>query len=244
MIDANTGRTLFEKYADTKTQVASTQKVVTALVVLESGNLGRVVTIQKPDTLVEPGKLYVKTGQTYTRMQLLTAMLVKSENDAAAALARDHSGSVQAFSLEMNRKARELGAYNSYFLNSHGLPAPQYSTARDMAKIAFRAYREPTLRHIVEMPSYNFTFSTGRSKLLKSTNKLLERSTIYNGMKTGFTNAAGRCLISSASYGGRDVILVQLGSKSQFIFDDAEAMMRWGLQMGSSFSPSPYLTSY
>lgn len=244
LIDARTGRTLYQKFADTKTQVASTQKLVTALVVIDRGNLMQPVTIQRADTLVEPTKLGVRAGQTYTRMNLLSAMLVKSENDAAAALARDNAGSIPSFAVLMDRKAREVGAYNTHFVNPHGLPAYQYSTARDMAKIAFRAYREPLLRNIVCRPTYSFTFADGRTRTLENTNKLLKRSTVYNGMKTGFTNAAGRCLISSASSNGRDVILVQFGSKTTYIFDDAERLMQWGLGHGSAPVSDLYATNY
>lgn len=229
MIDARTGRTLYQKSADMRTQVASTQKLVTALVIVDRGNLDERLTIAPQDCAVEPTKLGVRPGQSYTRRNLLTAMLVKSENDAAAALARDSSGSCEAFASAMNRKAFELGARDTYFVNPHGLPAFQHSTARDMARIAFRAYHEPVLRQMMATPYYTFVFSNGRTAQLESTNKLLKRSPIYNGMKTGYTIAAGRCLISSASSGGRDVILVQFGSKTSYIFDDAERMMNWGL---------------
>ena len=101
-----------------------------------------------------------------------------------------------------------------------------------MARIAFRAYREPVLRRLMASRYYSFVYATGRRKTLENTNKLLKRSQIYNGMKTGYTNAAGRCLISSASSSGREVILVQLGSKTKYIFDDAERVMRWGLRQG------------
>jgi D-alanyl-D-alanine carboxypeptidase (penicillin-binding protein 5/6) len=234
LIDARTGRTLYQKFADASVPVASTQKLLTALVLLDGAGLDGTLVVHPVDTLVEPAKLYLRAGHVYTRRALLTAMMVESENDAA--LARDHSGSMEAFAAAMNRKAWTLGARNSHFANSHGLPARQHSTARDMARIAYQAYREPVLRHLMALPSYTFVYANGRTNRLKSTNKLLTRSPIYNGMKTGFTYAAGRCLISSASTGGRDVILVQLGSKSQYIFNDAERLMQWGLsQIGASW---------
>jgi len=229
MIDARTGRVLYQKFADTRTQVASTQKLVTALVLLDRGNLDGRLVIAPGDCAVEPAKLGVRPGQSYSRRALLTATMVKSENDAAEALARDHSGSAAVFAEAMNRKAWELGARDSYFLNSHGLPAFQHSTARDMARIAYRAYREPVLRQMMNLKHTNFIFANGRVEMLESTNKLLARSPIFNGMKTGYTFAAGRCLISSASSGGREVILIQLGSRTNYIFDDAERVMRWGL---------------
>lgn len=229
MIDAQSGRTLYQKLADTPIQVASTQKLVTALLIADRGNLDGRLTVSPAATNVEPAKLYLRSGQTYSRGTLLAAMLVKSENDAAAALAIDHSGSMAAFADAMNRKAWSLGARNSHFLNAHGLPAPQHSTARDMARIAFRAYHEPVLRRWMDSPYYTFVYADGRTKSLEATNKLLRRASMYNGMKTGFTFAAGRCLISSASVNGREVILAQFGSKTNYIFNDAERLMQWGL---------------
>jgi D-alanyl-D-alanine carboxypeptidase (penicillin-binding protein 5/6) len=182
------------------------------------------------DTRVQPTKLGLRAGERYSRRSLLEAFMVKSSNDAAAALARDHAGSSEAFAAEMNRVARSLGAMNSHFVNPHGLPAEQYSTARDMARIAFRAYRNQTLRQMMVMPSTAFRHNSGRVSYLEATNKLLGRSSIYNGMKTGYTIASGRCFISSGSYNGREVIFVQLGSRTQHIFDDAEKLIRWGLR--------------
>jgi len=101
-----------------------------------------------------------------------------------------------------------------------------------MARIAFRAYREPFLRRLMNSRYYTFVYSSGRTTTLENTNKLLARSAMFNGMKTGYTFAAGRCLISSAAAGGREVILAQFGSKTRYIFDDAERLMRWGLSHG------------
>lgn len=186
------------------------------------------ITIQPSDTKVEPTKLGVKAGEKYPRGILLQAVLVKSTNDLAAAVARDYAGSVAAFAEHMNRVAKSLGAESSYFLNPHGLPARQYSTARDMARIAFRAYRNPDLRRMMLTRNMAFRFNSGRVTQLKTTNDLLERSPAFTGMKTGYTIAAGRCLITSATINGREMILVQLGSKTKYIFDDAERLMRWG----------------
>jgi D-alanyl-D-alanine carboxypeptidase (penicillin-binding protein 5/6) len=227
VIDADSGRTLFQKNADSIRQVASTQKLLTALIVAEAGNLDGPVVIQSIDTFVEPTKVGFRPGQVYSRRQLLSALLVHSCNDAAVALGRDNAGSVAAFAAVMNARAASMGALSSHFVNPNGLPAPQYSTARDMARIAYRAYRHPELRAIMRMPGYNFQFNSGRSSYLKSTNKLLGVCPGVDGMKTGFTNAAGRCLVTSATIGGRHFIVVQLGSKTSYIFDDAARMLSW-----------------
>lgn len=232
LIDAGTGRVLYEKNADMRRQVASTQKLLTAILIAERRGLDTPIVIEASDTRAEPTKLGFLAGQTYSRRSLLTAIMVKSSNDAAAALARDHSGSIPAFAAAMNRRASELGAQSSYFANPHGLPAEQFSTARDVARIAYRAYRFPDLRAMMLMPSYTFRFNSGRTKRLEATNKLLTRSSMFNGMKTGYTHAARRCLVTSATLGNRSLILVQLGSETRYIFDDAERMIQWGFGQG------------
>lgn len=239
MIDARTGQVLFQKNADERRVPASTQKLLTALLVARRGNLDAPMTIRPEDTRVEPTKLGLRAGERYTRRSLLESIMVKSSNDACAALARDHSGTEDAFATNMNRAAYSLGARSSYFVNSHGLPASQFSTARDIARIAFLAYREPVLRRMMQQRVVYFRHNSGRITTLKATNKLLERSAAFNGMKTGYTNAAGRCLVSSGRLNGREVILVQLGSRTQHIFDDAQRVMAWsgrGTYGGTSYA--------
>lgn len=226
-IDARTGRVLFQKNADEPRQVASTQKLLTALIITERENLDGYITIAPEDTRVEPTKLGLRAGERYPRRVLLQAMMVKSSNDATAALARDHAGSEEAFAAEMTRVAYALGARSSLFRNAHGLPASQFSTARDMARIAFRAYQNPEIRAMASLQQMVFRHNSGRITTLKSTNDLLKKSSVHTGMKTGFTFAAGRCLISSANIGGREIILVQLGSKTAHIFKDAETVLFW-----------------
>src|SRR5207245_8314545 len=137
VINAHGGEVLYEKNADQMRPPASTEKLLTALIVAESGYLDRPVTVQLIDTLAEPVKLNIKPGETYQRIDLLRALLVKSPNDVARCLARDNAGSIEAFAEVMNRRAHELGATHSHFVNPNGLPAPgQYSTARDLAIIA------------------------------------------------------------------------------------------------------------
>jgi D-alanyl-D-alanine carboxypeptidase (penicillin-binding protein 5/6) len=227
LIDARSGKVLFQKNADTKRPVASTQKLLTALIVARSGNLDEIVTIGAPETRVEPTKLGLKPGERYPRLQLLEAIMVKSANDACSALARNHSGSESAFAEKMNATAWQLGARSSSFANSSGLPAEQYSTARDIARIAFHAYRNPDLREMMQKEKTYFRRNNGRVTVLEATNKLLGSSEAFNGMKTGYTNAAGRCLVSSGLLNGREVILVQLGSKTKHIFRDAARAMAW-----------------
>jgi D-alanyl-D-alanine carboxypeptidase (penicillin-binding protein 5/6) len=232
LFDARTGRTLYEKNADEPRQVASTQKLVTGLIVTEQDPLDGPVRVAVEDTRVEPTKVGLRAGETYPRRQLLSAMMVHSANDCAAALARAHAGNLEAFAQEMNAMARRCGATCSHFVNPHGLPAQQHSTARDMSRIAFRAYRNPALREAMAMRSYCFRYANGRMCELSPTDHLLAVSPYYNGMKTGFTEQAGKCLITSYSRDGREYILVQLGSHSPRIFNDAQVMIGWAESRG------------
>lgn len=231
LIDPANGFVLADRNADTPRSVASTQKVLTALIVVEAGNLDKPVRIAASDIAVEPSKLGVRPGEVYTRRELVTAFLVKSANDVANALARDNAGSIAAFASKMNARARSLGASNSYFVNPHGLSAGgQHSTARDMARIATAAHQNGVIRDIVRRRYSTFRFASGRTATLKNTNELLGKMPECDGMKTGYTGPAGRCLISTAHRAGREVLLVQLGTKTRFIWDDGAAMMAWGLR--------------
>lgn len=230
LVDGRSGAVLAARNADTARSVASTQKILTAMIVAEAGNLDRPVRVAASDVQVEPSKLGVKPGEVYTRRQLLIAFLVKSSNDVANVLARDNAGSIAAFSAKMNARARSLGANTSVFRNPHGLTAKgQYSTARDMGRIAMAAYRNPIIRDAVRRKYYTFRYANGRTVTLENTNEILGRMAECDGMKTGYTVPAGRCLISCAHTWNKDVILVQLGTKTKFIWNDGINMMRWGL---------------
>ncbi len=198
---------------------------------LDNGNLAHRFTIRKSDTWVVPTKLGIAPGEVYSRRKLLGALLVRSGNDVARALARSVAGSETAFAKLMNRKARNLGMHDSHFLNPHGLTAKgQHSTARDMAICARAAYSSPTLRGIMGTRQYTFHYSNGRKKLLKNTNKVLRRLPYCNGMKTGTTRASGRCLVSSGTLNGRTAIAVVLGATSKTIWNDSEKLLRWALE--------------
>ena len=231
VVDAASGRVLMAKNADERCAVASTQKLMTALLVTESGSLSDRVVIQPSDTTVEPTKLYLKAGHSYTRGQLLKAILVRSANDASVALARDIAGSVAGFAQQMNFRARSLGMSNSNFLNPHGLTQEgQYSTARDIAVLARYVYRHPSIRGPMTIRSYDFRHDNGKVSKLTNTNRLLKRLPYATGMKTGTTRASGKCLVASGSLHGRTVIAVVLGSTSSSVWTDSEALLRWALE--------------
>jgi D-alanyl-D-alanine carboxypeptidase (penicillin-binding protein 5/6) len=230
VVDAITGEILHEKNADELRPPASTQKLLTALVILESGDLFRRVVVQPEDVDTEPVKLNIRPGESYTRMELLQILLVHSPNDVARCLARDNAGSLQAFATKMNHKAYQLGLKSSHFINPNGLPAPgQYSTARDLARIAQAAYANRTIRSIVSMKSVKFYFADGRVRDYTNTNRTLLKDPFCNGMKTGYTASAGRCLIASGAAAGRDIIVVVLGDKTRTVWQDASVLLAWGL---------------
>lgn len=230
VIDVSNGQVLYEKNADAIRAPASTTKLLTGLIVAESGNLDRPVTVQQTDTLAEPVKLNIKPGDTYSRIDLLRALLVKSPNDVARCLARDNAGSIEAFAERMTQRAFAIGAHNSRWVNPNGLPdARQYSTARDLSMIARVAYANPLIRSIVCLPQLNFRYANGRTRELENTNKLLKRLPYCNGMKTGYTEAAGKCLIASGSRPGKDIIVVVLGDSHSGVWRDAGALLAWAL---------------
>lgn len=233
VLDASSGHILHELNADQPRPVASTQKLLTSLIVAETGNLDAQVHVEAVDTFCEPSKLDIKAGEVYRRGDLLRVLLVKSENDVARCLARDNAGSIEAFAARMNAKAAALGMTSSHFENPNGLPIPgQYSTARDMAKLAFAAYHNRTIRSCVCLKDLSWTSPSGRTTLFHNTNHVLRSFPLCNGMKTGYTEAAGHCLVSSAAANGREVISVALGDNKD-IWIDSYRLLNWGLSNGS-----------
>jgi D-alanyl-D-alanine carboxypeptidase (penicillin-binding protein 5/6) len=231
VVDVTSGRVLYAKNADVPRAVASTQKIVTALCVLDAGNIDKPVTISATDGACEPTKLGLKPGEVYSRRELLKVLMVKSANDVGRALARDVGGDQESFAAMMNHKAASLGMRNSNFRNPHGLTEPgQYSTARDMAIAARAAYRSALIRSYTATKAFTFRYNDGRTRVLENTNKVLKTLPYCNGMKTGTTNASGRCLVSTGSLNGRSVIVVVLKSTTPHIWTDSSKLLRWALE--------------
>lgn len=246
VVDINQGRILYAKNIDQKRAVASTQKIITALCVLDAGNLDKKVKIAKSDSHCQPTKLGIRAGETYTRRELLQVLMVKSANDVARALARDVAGSQDAFRRMMNQKCAQLGMRNSHFKNPHGLTEPgQYSTARDIAIAAIAAYRQPVIRKFINTQEITFRFNNGRTQTLTNTNKVLKTLPYCNGMKTGTTRASGRCLVATGSLRGREVVSIVLKSNSHNVWSDSTKLLRWALErplVGLSQNDAPAST--
>ena len=229
VIDPRTGKVLYAYNADTRRQVASTQKIVTALCICDERRLDKMVTIQASDNQAPPVKLGLKPGTQYRKIDLLRAMMTGSFNDVAVCLARDTAGSVEAFVERMNARAARMGMRNSHFANPNGLPAAQYSTARDMARAACYAYNNRVIRSLINTPQYTFVKADGSTKLIRSTNKLLGKYPWVQGMKTGYTNAAGKCLISCGAYNNTAVVVVVLGSTGSKVWGESLKYLKWAL---------------
>ncbi|MCB1064658.1 MAG: serine hydrolase [Verrucomicrobiae bacterium] len=232
VIDGRTMQFYYQKDAKTKTPVASTQKLMTALIICSENDLDEKIEVPEAVLHVEPTVIGVKPGQKYTRRELLLSLLVRSGNDIAATLAIDNAGSIEAFAKKMNDTARSLGMETTNFINPHGLPAEgQYSCAHDMALLAFEAYQNAVIREMVQTQQCTFTFNDGSTRELYNTNQVLKSSEYCNGMKTGFTYASGHCLICSGEKNGQDRIVVMIKSSKPYVWNDSEKLLDWALDL-------------
>ena len=226
IVDGGSGKTLFSQGAAQPREVASLQKLVTALVIAEAGELDKPVTITAQDASGPPTKLPHSVGGTYTRRDLLQAMLVLSANDAARALARDNAGSEAAFGAKMTAMARRLGAENSVFKDSAGLAAAgQYSTAEDMMRVVMAAYKNPLIRQAAGTKFLPWRQANGKMTLLRNSNRILHRHAACRGMKVGYTARAGHCAAVVWEENGRRLFGVVLrGHGEMFWLQTAVAM--------------------
>ena len=206
LVDAQTGRVLYEKAADKQSLIASTTKIMTALVVCEQCNVLDRVRIPKEAVGIEGSSMYLKEGEVLTVQELLYGLMLHSGNDAAVALAIYCGGTVEGFAQLMNDKAHRLGMDDSHFENPHGLDSPgHYSTARDMALLAAYAMEDPIFAKTVSTKTI-----TAGGRTLRNHNKLLWLVEGADGVKTGYTRAAGRNLVYSATRQDRRLVMVTM----------------------------------
>lgn len=221
LIDGLTGEVLFAEHEDQKSLIASTTKIMTALVILENKNLDETVTIPTEAVGIEGSSLYLEAGDKLTIRELLYGMMLHSGNDAAVALALLCSGSVEAFADLMNEKAAELGLANTHFVNPSGLDGEDhYSTAKDLAIMTAYAMKNPEFVQIVSTK----TITIGERRL-KNHNRLLWTLEGAIGVKTGYTKAAGRILVSAASRNNRCLIAVTIHDGNDW--KDHSALYEW-----------------
>ena len=224
LLDAATGRVLYEKNADQQSLIASTTKIMTALVVCQNCNVLDRVRIPREAVGIEGSSVYLQEGEIQTVQELLYGLMLRSGNDAAVALAIYCGGTVEGFAEMMNDKARLLGLTNSHFVNPHGLDAPgHYSCARDLAVLAAYAMEDPVFAMTVSTKSV-----TVGQRVMKNHNKLLWRVEGADGVKTGYTKAAGRILVSSATRGGRRLICTTINAPDDW--NDHEALLERGFK--------------
>lgn len=206
VVDATTDRVLYEKDADSRSLIASTTKIMTALIVCEQCNVLDRMRIPKEAVGIEGSSMYLCEGEVLTIQELLYGLMLHSGNDAAVALAIYCGGTVEGFAQLMNDKARLLGMTGTHFENPNGLDSPgHYSTARDLATLSSYAMNNPIFAQTVSTK----TVTIG-SRSLRNHNKLLWRLDGAEGIKTGFTKAAGRLLVSSVLRDGRRLIAVTI----------------------------------
>lgn len=222
LLDGQTGRVIYEKLADKQSLIASTTKVMTALIVCEQVNVLDRVRIPAEAVGIEGSSMYLKAGEVLTVQELLYGLMLHSGNDAAVALAIYCGGTVEGFAELMNDKAHRLGLKNTHFVNPNGLDSPgHYSTARDMALLAAYAMENPIFYKTV---STKTVIAGGRS--LRNHNKLLWQLEGADGVKTGFTKKAGRILVSSCTRQNRRLICVTMNDGNDW--QDHKNLMETG----------------
>ncbi|MDF2989046.1 MAG: D-alanyl-D-alanine carboxypeptidase [Eubacterium sp.] len=213
VLDTASGRVLYEKNAYTRRAIASTTKIMTAIVALENGNDEEDVLVSKRAAAIGGSTAHLKAGKTYKLKDLLYAMMLRSGNDAAIAVAEHIGGSVELFAEMMNRKAAEIGAINSNFVTPHGLDDPQhYSTPYDLALITQYALKNEKFCNIVGTKNSVFDGNN-----ITNTNEMLSLYPGVDGVKTGYTGQAGRCLVTSATKNNWRIITVVLNCATRAV---------------------------
>ncbi|MBS7526814.1 D-alanyl-D-alanine carboxypeptidase [Fusibacter paucivorans] len=256
LINEDTGQVIFEKNANIPMFPASTTKILTALIILEDCDLNAEVTIDEKVPYVDGSSIALETGEVLTVDQLLHAMLMVSANDAAEALAKFHSGTVEAFTMVMNERAASLGALNSNFENPHGLPNENHvSTAYDLAMIAKAAMEIPYFREIIMTPRYTIPANQVKTedRVLNHSNKFIpgvpgssdkinvrgETVTkgydLMTGIKSGYTTIARHCFVGAIEKDGRRYISAILKSEGVNMYIDTRNLLDYGLYSVSSY---------
>lgn len=232
LIEASTGRVIYEKNADEKAYPASTTKMLTCVLAIEKGDLDKTLSVSQRAAWTEDPYVGFQQGDMLKERDLLKALMMVSDNSSAVVLAEGIGGSVEGFAKMMNDKAKEIGLTNSHFVTPNGLPDDDhYSTARDMAKIAAYGWHNEKFREFsgTEMDTIEWVSPVNKRMVVKNSNKLLGTMPGVNGIKTGWTNAAGGCLAASAKRDGVQLIAVVLHSDDvNTRFTEAGKLLEYG----------------
>ncbi|GAB4452977.1 MAG: D-alanyl-D-alanine carboxypeptidase family protein [Armatimonadaceae bacterium] len=234
LVDADTGQVLWEKNADVRRPMASTTKIMTALLLIENTQPDDVITCLDPSvTKIEESSLHIKPWEKFSSQDLLYGFLLRSGNDAGVVIAQHVAGSVPKFAEKMNARAREIGAVNTNFVNPHGLHHKEhYTTARDLSLIAMEAMQNPRFADAVSEPVRTITRSKNQSDTVikaKVKRYFYDKFPGADGVKTGYTRAAGRCFVGSATRDGRRLMAVVLGSTDS-ASGDTIPILSWGFR--------------
>ena len=231
LMEASTGQVLMESAAHERLPMASTTKIMTALVALEHADLSQPVQISEKAVGVEGSSVYLKAGEILTMEQLLCALMLESANDAAAAIAIEIAGDIESFADLMNETAQRIGLTDTHFTNPHGLDnAEHYSSAYDLAMLARYALQNPDFARIVS--TYKTSIPLGGDegiRVLINHNKMLKYYDGTIGVKTGYTKRCGRCLVSAATRDGVTMIAVTLSAPDDW--RDHTAMLDYGFSL-------------
>ncbi len=236
LMEADSGELIFSQNENSRLPMASTTKIMTALVTLERALLDEKITVPAAAVGIEGSSIYLVENEILTIEDLLYALMLQSANDAAVALALAVAGSVDAFAVLMNEKAVELGLTDTHFVNPHGLDADEhYTTAKELALITRAALENPTFRSICGTERKSIPMQGVKGKrLLLNHNKMLRTYDGAIGVKTGFTKKTGRCLVSAAERDGVTLIAVTLGAPDDW--RDHTAMLDYGFSLYESVS--------
>lgn len=231
VLDAETGEVLYEKNAYQLRAPASTTKILTSILAIECGNLNEHVTVSPYAASVGEASLHLGAFDRLTLNELVHGALIRSGNDACVAIAEHLSPSEEEFVGLMNLKAQSLGAYNTTFYNTNGLPHLKHlTTAYDLAVIARYALQNPIFSKIVQTKYYTMKWEEPqKSFFITNTNKLLWSYPLATGVKTGTTNKAGKCLVASAKNGNQKIIAVILNAFDRF--GDAKKLLEYGFSV-------------
>ena len=230
LIEASTGRVLASKNEQAPLAMASTTKIMTAITAIENAeNLDEIFEIDPSAVGISGTSMYLRKGEKHSLRDLLYALMLVSANDASVAIGKRVGGTLEKFVDMMNFTAYKIGATSTHFENTHGLDEQgHYTSARDLALIAAYALNNPTFRDIVSTKNIKITSADGKTRYLHNKNKLLQSFDGAMGVKTGFTDDAGRCLVSAAERDGMRLVCVVLNCSP--MFEDCAALMNWGFE--------------